>query len=173
MPTIIKSKKINYKTSNEDTVGNLQYSDVNVNINNYLNSKKRNSGKMFPLFQVCDTYESSSLTDADSPLIIDKKIDGSKKRRKLVKKSRRRKASVSSNNSSSAFNKVNHSVNVTNDLNSLEQQVLQEILTKHSHIQTYLPFRTYIKGEIRTLNDNAIYSKQYPYPYSVNNFVNK
>jgi len=32
---------------------------------------------------------------------------------------------------------------------------------------------TDIRGEIRTKNDNAIYSKQYPYPHSVNNFVSQ
>ncbi|KAH8292867.1 hypothetical protein KR044_001665, partial [Drosophila immigrans] len=51
--------------------------------------------------------------------------------------------------------------------------VVQEIQSKHSQIQTCLPFRTDVKGEIRTLDDNAIYSKQYPYPHSVNNFVNQ
>jgi len=35
-----------------------------------------------------------------------------------------------------------------------------------------IPFRTDIRGEINTVNDRAIYSKQYPYALSASDFVN-
>jgi len=35
-----------------------------------------------------------------------------------------------------------------------------------------IPFRTNISGEINTVNDRAIYSKQYPYAQSASDIVN-
>jgi len=78
-----------------------------------------------------------------------------------------------SSTTSDSFCIVNHLGNETNDLNIFEQQVVQAIQTKHSQIQTSLPFRTDIRGQIRTLNENAIYSRQYPYHHSVNHFGNQ
>jgi len=63
--------------------------------------------------------------------------------------------------------------NESNDLNILEQQMVQEIQTKHSQMETSLSFRTDIRGEIRTLNENAINSKQYPYPYLTISLIRK
>lgn len=166
-----KIEKINYERPPEDTVGNLQCSDIEPNVLTFLDSQNGKNGSFYPLFQVSNIESSTS--DDDNLLTHDNEIVSSPKRRRKVKKSRRRKASVSSLTSSSSLHKVNHSVNFTDDFQNLEQQIIQEISTKHSQIQTCLPFRTDIKGEIRTLSDNAVYSKQYPYPHSVNNFVNK
>jgi len=43
---------------------------------------------------------------------------------------------------------------------------------EHSKINMQIPFRTDIRGEINTVNDRAIYSKQYPYALSASDFVN-
>lgn len=47
------------------------------------------------------------------------------------------------------------------------------ILNEHGKIDTSLPFRTDVNAEIRTITDSPIWSKQYPYPLSANEFVNE
>ena len=158
-----KTEKINLIKHAQETVGNLMSSDEAYTVASYL-GYQNGKYKTFSLFNVSDT-ESSSLSVAERPQTKKQRIENkpgeTKRTKKKSKKSRRRKMSVSSTTSSSLC-KVNHSINEI-DLNILEQQVVQEIEEKHSQIQTSLPFRTDIRGEIRTINDNAIYSKQYPY----------
>lgn len=52
------------------------------------------------------------------------------------------------------------------------QKIIGEIMNLHSRINMRLPFRTDIKAEINTIAGTPIWSKQYPYPMSVNVFVN-
>ncbi|XP_049317228.1 GATA zinc finger domain-containing protein 15-like [Bactrocera dorsalis] len=54
----------------------------------------------------------------------------------------------------------------------LKTEIKNEIEKIHSNINTNLPFRTDVKAEIRTIVETPIWSKQYPYPLSVNTFVN-
>jgi len=54
----------------------------------------------------------------------------------------------------------------------LENEILNIINEEHSKINMQIPFRTDIRGEINTVNDRAIYSKQYPYALSASDFVN-
>lgn len=159
-----KIEKLNCEQSNEVTAENIQSSDESSAVVSYLKQQKEISTNL-SLFQVSEN-ESSSSEATSQPKV---------KRKKKVKKSRRLKTSVSSetNSTYSSLCKLNHIIDETENLNVLEKQVVQEIQSKHSQIQTCLPFRTDVKGEIRTLDDNAIYSKQYPYPHSVNNFVNQ
>ncbi len=58
-----------------------------------------------------------------------------------------------------------------NRVEFLEREIINKIEEEHSKINLQIPFRTDIRGEINTLNDRAIYSKQYPYALSVSDFV--
>jgi len=53
----------------------------------------------------------------------------------------------------------------------LENEILN-IINEHSKIKIQIPFRRDIRGEINTVNNRAIYSKQYPYALSASDFVN-
>lgn len=66
--------------------------------------------------------------------------------------------------------------NVSHELKALERlrKNIQERVSKlHSKINLNLPFRTDIKAEIKTIDNEPVWSKQYPYPLSANSFVNK
>lgn len=112
-----------------------------------------------------DFYELPSLTDSDCSFTDDKKTFVAQNEGRRLKR-----ADAEKRKYHSSLCEVHHSVNVTEDFDGLEKQVVQEIFSKHSQIQTPPPFRTDIKG---ALNGNTIYSKQFPYPYSVNNFANQ
>lgn len=62
---------------------------------------------------------------------------------------------------------------ITDKIEEMRKQVINEIESMHSNIDTNLLFRTDVKAEIRTIVETPIWSKQYPYPLSVNAFVNK
>ncbi|XP_037942884.1 putative uncharacterized protein DDB_G0282499 [Teleopsis dalmanni] len=53
-----------------------------------------------------------------------------------------------------------------------KNNIIKQIQSTHSKINTSLPFRTDVRAEIRTNLDTPIWSKQYPYPLSCNNYVN-
>lgn len=55
----------------------------------------------------------------------------------------------------------------------LRNEIVNEIEKCHSNVNMTLPFRTDVKAEIRTTAGTPIWSKQYPYPLSANNFVNE
>lgn len=57
-------------------------------------------------------------------------------------------------------------------LNIMKRNIIENIEKLHSNINMNLPFRTDIRAEIRTIAEAPIWSKQYPYPLSANNFVN-
>jgi len=54
----------------------------------------------------------------------------------------------------------------------LENEILNIINEEHSKINMQIAFRTNIRGEINTVNDRAVYSKQYPYALSASDFLN-
>jgi len=54
----------------------------------------------------------------------------------------------------------------------LENEILNNINEEHSKINMQIAFRTNIRGEINTVNDRAVYSKQYPYALSASDFLN-
>jgi len=60
----------------------------------------------------------------------------------------------------------------SNQVDDLEKKIIDIIEEEHSKINVQIPFRTDIRGEINTINDRAIYGKQYPYALSVSDFVN-
>lgn len=61
----------------------------------------------------------------------------------------------------------------TGNMEELRNVTMKKIQSTHANVDISLPFRTDIKAEIRTINEKPIWSKQYPYPFSVNDFVNK
>jgi len=70
-------------------------------------------------------------------------------------------------------NKINNIKMVnSNQEDDLEKKIIDIIEEEHSKINVQIPFRTDIRGEINTINDRAIYGKQYPYGLSVSDFVN-
>lgn len=58
------------------------------------------------------------------------------------------------------------------DIDTLRNNIINNIEIMHSDINTVLPFRTDVKAEIRTIVETPIWSKQYPYPFSANAFIN-
>lgn len=63
-----------------------------------------------------------------------------------------------------------HKINYTNDCPSFEEK-LKELMLKNLNISETLPFTTTIQATIRTKNNEPIWTKQYPYPYSDKEFV--
>lgn len=57
------------------------------------------------------------------------------------------------------------------------QDKLNKIIKEHEEVfadpNDHLPFNTSVVGSIRTVDDSPIYSKLYPYPAGVSDFVNK
>lgn len=51
--------------------------------------------------------------------------------------------------------------------------VISELMRKNKQISETLPFTTTIEATIRTVNEEPIWTKQYPYPYSDKEFVDK
>jgi len=54
----------------------------------------------------------------------------------------------------------------------MRNEILNIINEEHSKINMNITFRTDIRGEINTVNEKAICSKQYPYALSASDFVN-
>lgn len=63
-------------------------------------------------------------------------------------------------------------INYTNDCPKHELEIAN-LMRKNEHICETLPFTTMIEATIRTKDEEAIYTKQYPYPYSDKEFVDK
>lgn len=71
------------------------------------------------------------------------------------------------------FDKVDTINNITEyNTDKLVEHMLEKIKSIHNSIDTTMPFRTDVTAEIRTVNDKPVWSKQYPYPLSANDFVN-
>lgn len=77
----------------------------------------------------------------------------------------------------SSLRTTNISSSSYSDKNSERLKFRNEIKTviseSHSKIDTTLPFRTDVLAEIRTVSTGPLWSRQYPYPFSVNAFVNE
>lgn len=54
-------------------------------------------------------------------------------------------------------------INYTNDNQNYEKEN-DNIMIKNNNIFKYLPFTTTIEAKIKKINDEPIYTKQYPYP---------
>lgn len=65
-----------------------------------------------------------------------------------------------------------HQINYTNDCPKYELE-LQNIMNTNENICETLPFTTTIEASIRTISDEPIWSKQYPYPYTDKEFVDE
>lgn len=65
-----------------------------------------------------------------------------------------------------------HKINYTNDYSKYEYEI-QNIMNENENICETLPFTTTIEATIRTTSDEPIYTKQYPYPQSDREFVDK
>lgn len=63
-------------------------------------------------------------------------------------------------------------INYTNDCPKYENEI-QNIMYENGNICETLPFTTTIEATIRTKSDEPIWSKQYPYPYTDKEFVDK
>lgn len=63
-----------------------------------------------------------------------------------------------------------HRINYTID-NTQYQNEIFELMQANECISETLPFSTTIEATIRTINDNPIYIKPYPYPYADKEFV--
>jgi len=77
------------------------------------------------------------------------------------------------------FKNSEHNQNINNikissadQRKDLKNEILNFINEEHSKINMQIPFRTDIRGEINTVNDRALYSKQYPYAQSASDVVN-
>ncbi|XP_017494794.1 PREDICTED: uncharacterized protein LOC108382936, partial [Rhagoletis zephyria] len=69
---------------------------------------------------------------------------------------------------------TNHKCENENDeLSNLKEYIRYKISETHPEVDTSFPFRTDVRAEIKTEGKEPIWSKQYPYPLSVNSFVNK
>lgn len=66
------------------------------------------------------------------------------------------------------MHKINFTVN-----NEDYRERIEEIMNKNLYTNEKLPYTTTIEGTIRTKSDEPIWTKQYPYPYSDNEFINK
>lgn len=65
---------------------------------------------------------------------------------------------------------VLHKINYTNDCPEYESEIVS-LMQKNLNISDTLPFTTTIEATIRTKNEDPIWTKQYPYPYSEKDFV--
>lgn len=63
-------------------------------------------------------------------------------------------------------------INYTNNCPDYED-LIKNIMVRNENISEKLPFTTTIKANIRTSNNEPVWSKQYPYPYSDKEFVDK
>ena len=72
---------------------------------------------------------------------------------------------------------VNHIKLAKQDIPENIREEFEQIMEKNSKVfadpRESLPYNTKIKGTIRTNTNDAIYSKSYPYPMGVSDFVNK
>lgn len=62
-------------------------------------------------------------------------------------------------------------INFTNDNPSYSDEI-NELMRRNELVYETLPFTTAIKATIRTMNDDPVWVKQYPYPISDHDFVN-
>lgn len=63
-------------------------------------------------------------------------------------------------------------INFTNDCPEYASRI-NELMKKNEQIYPTLPFTTTIEATIKTKNDDPVWVKQYPYPMSDHDFVNK
>lgn len=66
----------------------------------------------------------------------------------------------------------NEKINFTIDNKRYEQEI-KEIMLKNQETNPVLPFTSTIEATIRTKSEDPIWTKQYPYPYADNEFINK
>lgn len=65
---------------------------------------------------------------------------------------------------------LSHRINFTNDCSKYEKE-LNILMKRNEEITETLPFTTTIQATIRTKDEEPVYTKQYPYPYSEKEFV--
>lgn len=72
------------------------------------------------------------------------------------------------------YEKQTHSlkVNYTNDCPNYEYEI-RNIMRENENICETLPFTTTIEATLRTMSDEPIWTKQYPYPYTGKEFVDR
>lgn len=63
-------------------------------------------------------------------------------------------------------------INYSNDCSKYEKEITN-LMGKNENISEKLPFTTTIQALIRTKTEEAIFTKQYPYPYAYKEFVDK
>ncbi|XP_055910407.1 uncharacterized protein LOC129944768 [Eupeodes corollae] len=68
--------------------------------------------------------------------------------------------------------KLEQAVNYTNDSEFYKENI-DKLMQRNEDLNETLPFTTTIEATIRTTDNEPIWTKQYPYPYSDNEFVNK
>lgn len=61
-------------------------------------------------------------------------------------------------------------INYTNDCSDFENEIAN-LMERNKNISETLPFTTTIEATIRTITEEPIYTRQYPYPYSAKEFV--
>lgn len=67
---------------------------------------------------------------------------------------------------------TSHRINYTNDCQKYEDEI-EKLMQKNKLISETLPYTTTIEATIRTKNEEPIWTKQYPYPYTDKEFVDK
>lgn len=61
-------------------------------------------------------------------------------------------------------------INFTNDCDEFANEI-HDLMEKNEKVYSTLPFTTTIEASIKTINDNPVWVKQYPYPMSDHEFV--
>lgn len=65
---------------------------------------------------------------------------------------------------------TSHKINYTNDSSKFENEIAN-LIQKNENVSEKLPFTTTIQASIRTKTEEPVYTKQYPYRYAEEEFV--